>query len=122
MGSEDDYIRRMSDALRSGAKMLSEVCPICNSPLFEVRGELRCIRCDKPVVIVREESEVMAASTPLVLTHLENALAAKIDALTALLQKATEPEQIRELTETLTSLLKLFHESRRLSEILRKTQ
>ncbi|MCS7133762.1 MAG: hypothetical protein NZ921_03075 [Candidatus Caldarchaeum sp.] len=121
MGSDADYIRRMSDALRSGAKMLSEVCPICNSPLFEVRGELRCIRCDKPVVKVREESEIMSASAPLVLTQLENALSAKIDSLTHLLHRTSDPGEIREISETITSLVKLFHESRRLSELLRKT-
>lgn len=115
-----DYIKRMSDALRSGAKMLSEVCPVCSSPLFEIGGEMRCLRCDKPVVKVREESEVYVASTPLVLTQLENAIVAKLDALTALLQQTTEPEEIKQLSETLTSLVKLFHESRKLGETFRK--
>ncbi|MEM0384573.1 MAG: Sjogren's syndrome/scleroderma autoantigen 1 family protein [Candidatus Caldarchaeum sp.] len=120
MPSDDDYIKRMSDALRSGAKMLSEICPVCNSPLFEVRNELRCIRCDKPVVRVHEDSEVLAASTPLTLSRLENALSSKIDLLTTLLQRASDPEEIRVLSESLSSLLKLFHESRRLAETLRK--
>ncbi len=120
MASDEDYIRKMSDALRSGAKMLSEICPVCNSPLFEIGGELRCIRCDKPVVIVREDSETLVASTPLILSRLENALAAKIDVLTVLLQRSTDPEEIKVLSETLASLVKLFHESRRLSEVLRK--
>ncbi|MCS6783610.1 MAG: Sjogren's syndrome/scleroderma autoantigen 1 family protein [Candidatus Caldarchaeum sp.] len=121
MSSDADYIRRMSDALRSGAKMLSEVCPVCNSPLFEVKGELRCIRCDKPVVKVREESEILSASTPLVLTQLENAISAKIDVLTHLLHQTADPEEIRQISDTISSLVKLFHESRRLSELLRKT-
>jgi len=84
VAAEDDYIRRMSDALRSGARMLSEMCPVCNSPLFEIRGELRCIRCDKPVVKVHEESEVLVASAPLILTRLENAITDKLDVLTNL--------------------------------------
>ncbi|MEM1945901.1 MAG: Sjogren's syndrome/scleroderma autoantigen 1 family protein [Candidatus Caldarchaeum sp.] len=121
MSSDADYIRRMSDALRSGAKMLSEICPVCNSPLFEVKGELRCIRCDKPVVRVHEESETLAASTPIILSRLENALSAKIDVMTALLQRSGEPEEIRLLSETLSSLIKLFRESRKLSEELRKS-
>ncbi|MEM2238657.1 MAG: Sjogren's syndrome/scleroderma autoantigen 1 family protein [Candidatus Caldarchaeum sp.] len=121
MSSDADYIKRMSDALRSGAKMLSEICPVCNSPLFEVKGELRCIRCDKPVIRVREESEMLTASTPLILSRLENALSAKIDVLTGLLRRSSEPEEIRVLSETLSSLIKLFHESRKLSETLRKT-
>ncbi|MEM4302457.1 MAG: Sjogren's syndrome/scleroderma autoantigen 1 family protein [Candidatus Caldarchaeum sp.] len=121
MSSDANYIKRMSDAIRSGAKMLSEICPVCNSPLFEVKGELRCIRCDKPVIRVREESEMLTASTPLILSRLENALSAKIDVLTVLLQRSSEPEEIRVLSETLSSLIKLFHESRKLSETLRKT-
>jgi len=100
--------------------MLSEICPVCNSPLFEIGDELRCLRCDKPVVIVREESETMSATAPLILSQLENVISAKIDVLTALFQKATEPDEIRTLSETLSSLLKLFHQSRRLNEYLRK--
>lgn len=120
MSSDNGYIQRMSDALRSGAKMLSEICPVCNSPLFEIRGEMRCIRCDKPVVVVREETEVLSASTPFVLTQLENAISAKIDSMTNLLQKTSDPEDVKQLAETLLSLVKLFHESRKLSEMLRK--
>ncbi|MCS6769872.1 MAG: hypothetical protein NZ570_05495 [Candidatus Caldarchaeum sp.] len=118
--ASEDYVRRMSDALRSGAKMLAEICPVCNSPLFEVDNELRCIRCDKPVVRVHEETEVLAASTPLVLSKLENALSSKIDLLTSLLQKSADPDEIRILSEALASLVKLFHESRRLAETLKK--
>jgi uncharacterized Zn finger protein (UPF0148 family) len=122
VAAEDDYISRMSDALRSGARMLSEMCPVCNSPLFEIRGELRCIRCDKPVVKVHEESEVLVASAPLILTRLENAITDKLEVLTNLLQKTSEPEELRQLAETIISLIQLFHESRKLSEKLRKEQ
>jgi uncharacterized Zn finger protein (UPF0148 family) len=122
VAAEDDYIRRMSDALRSGARMLSEMCPVCNSPLFEIRGELRCIRCDKPVVKVHEESEVLVASAPLILTRLENAITDKLDILTNFFQRTSEPEELRQLAETIISLIQLFHESRKLSEKLRKEQ
>ena len=122
MVSEDDYIRRMSDALRSGAKMLSEICPVCNSPLFEIRGELRCIRCDKPVVRVQEEDEVLVASTPLILTRLENAVTAKLDILTNILMGTNEPEELKQLSETIASLISLFHKSRELSDKLRREQ
>jgi uncharacterized Zn finger protein (UPF0148 family) len=122
VAAEDDYIRRMSDALRSGARMLSEMCPVCNSPLFEIRGELRCIRCDKPVVKVHEESEVLVASAPLTLTRLENTITDKLDVLANLLQRTSEPEELRQLAETIISLIQLFHESRKLSEKLRKEQ
>jgi uncharacterized Zn finger protein (UPF0148 family) len=122
VAAEDDYIRRMSDALRSGARMLSEMCPVCNSPLFEIRGELRCIRCDKPVVKVHQESEVLVASAPLILTRLENAITDKLDVLANLLQRTSEPEELRQLAETIISLIQLFHESRKLSEKLRKEQ
>jgi hypothetical protein len=64
----------------------------------------------------------LVASAPLILTRLENAITDKLDVLTNLLQRTSEPEELRQLAETIISLIQLFHESRKLSEKLRKEQ
>ena len=35
----------MAEYLLSGAKMLAEICPNCNAPLFEVNGKKLCVVC-----------------------------------------------------------------------------
>ena len=35
----------MAEYLLKGAKMLSRCCPACGSPLFEIKGETRCVVC-----------------------------------------------------------------------------
>ena len=114
-GSED-YVRRMSDALRSGARMLSEVCPICSSPIFQVGDELWCLKCERRVVKVKEETEALAASTPYVLTRLEGVIASKIDELASLLSKTVDPAEVVTLTQAIDRLLETLAKSRRISE------
>jgi UPF0148 protein len=35
----------MAEYLLKGGKMLSTTCPVCGSPLFEVKGETICVVC-----------------------------------------------------------------------------
>jgi UPF0148 protein len=35
----------MAEYLLKGAKMLSRACPVCDSPLFEYKGETFCVVC-----------------------------------------------------------------------------
>ncbi|MDO9523424.1 MAG: autoantigen p27 domain-containing protein [Methanocorpusculum sp.] len=35
----------MTEYLLNGAKMLSELCPKCEAPLFEVKGKKMCVVC-----------------------------------------------------------------------------
>jgi len=117
----DEYVKRMSDALRSGAKMLPETCPVCSSPLFSIKDELWCLKCDRRVVVVREDSEAMAATVPYTLASLNNVLATKIEELSLLLSRTVEPAQIQQLAQTLEILLRVLRESRQLEEATRKS-
>src|SRR5207249_11633340 len=62
-----DDVKRMADLLKSGATMLSDVCPNCGSPLFKVKGEIFCAKCNKPVVYARATGPqaTVSASMPL---------------------------------------------------------
>lgn len=37
----------MAEYLLKGGKMLSKTCPVCHSPLFEYKGETRCVVCQE---------------------------------------------------------------------------
>lgn len=111
-GSEAE--KKMVDALRSGAKMLADACPVCSNPLFDVKGEIRCIYCDKKVVKVKEYSEVTAATTPYILRNMDAALISKIEELTIMITRASGIEEARKTGEALQVMLRLLRESREL--------
>ena len=37
---EDERVRKIAAAIKSGAKLRTEQCPICGSPLVEIKGEI----------------------------------------------------------------------------------
>lgn len=112
-GSGED-LRRMADALRSGAKMLSEACPACSSPLFDLKGEIWCLRCQKRVVRVRDEGELPEAMLPYVIRNLSTTIISKLEELTLLLTRTSEPENIKRIADSMQSLINLLLSGRSL--------
>jgi len=121
-GKGEEAIKRMADALRSGAKMLSEVCPVCNSPLFEIKGEMRCIACDKPVILVKDESESSTALMPMILSDLNYVLLSKIEELTTKLSRAIEIDEITSISTSLNALLTLFQKSYEIKQRIKQEE
>ncbi|MEN2974955.1 MAG: Sjogren's syndrome/scleroderma autoantigen 1 family protein [Candidatus Caldarchaeales archaeon] len=117
--SGEDYMKRMADALRSGAKMLSETCPICGSPIFEIKGELWCLKCNKRVVKVRSDEEVATAISVYGLKNTVNVLAIKIEELTTLLSRAVDVDEIRKISEALDTILKTLEQTLKVQNLLR---
>lgn len=117
--SGEDYMKRMADALRSGAKMLSETCPICGSPIFEIKGELWCLKCNKRVVKVRSDEEVATAISVYGLKNTVNVLAIKIEELTILLSRAVDVDEIRKISEALDTILKTLEQTLKVQNLLR---
>lgn len=113
---ESESIRKMADALRTGAKMLSDICPICKSPLFEIKGEIRCIRCNKKVIKVKDESEATIYTIPYILRNLDLTLIQKIEELTIKLSKAYDLNDIKDTGEVLNILLNVLRESKKIQE------
>lgn len=111
-----ENIKKMADALRAGAKMLPDICPICKSPLFEIKGEIRCIKCDKKVIKVKDESEVTTYTIPYILRNLDLTLIQKIEELTLKLSKTFDLNEIKNMGEVLNILLNVLRESKKLQE------
>lgn len=115
----EDVVKRLADALRSGAKMLPEACPVCGNPLFDVKGEMRCVACDKPVVVVKDEAESGRAMYPFILNTLEDVVVSKIDELTARLSRALELEEIEAVSKAIDALLTVLQKGNEIREKLK---
>jgi UPF0148 protein len=110
----DEGMRDMAKLLRSGARMLSQSCPECGSPLFQLKsGEIWCAKCQRRVIIVSEGEESLATVGPR-LESLENVLVDKLSSLEELLVQEREPEKLKIVTETLNMLLTSLEKSRRI--------
>jgi UPF0148 protein len=96
-------MKEMADMLRQGAKMLSTICPECGAPLFQLKtGEVFCPREKREVRLVREGETSERAKQD---ASLDKTLQAKLSLIQQRLDAASEPSEIRELTETITTLL-----------------
>ncbi|MCS7142398.1 MAG: hypothetical protein NZ920_01190 [Aigarchaeota archaeon] len=108
---EKESMRKMVDALKGGARMLSDVCPVCGNPLFDVEGELRCVVCGKPVVKVRDEDSVERAILPYLLRRLDVVLVNKLEELSIRLSKAMETDEIYSLCRAIDYVLTLIQKN-----------
>ena len=119
---ESEYMRRMADALRSGAKMLAEQCPVCNNPLFEIKGQIWCLKCNRRVIKVSSEEEVEEALTAVTLTEIIKTITAKIEEIDIMLRRATDLSEVKKLTETMTSLLNALESAAKLRNYFTKEE
>ncbi|MCS7094673.1 MAG: hypothetical protein NZ988_02535 [Thaumarchaeota archaeon] len=117
-----EKVKRLAAALKSGAKLRTESCPECGSPLVEVKGQVMCAICDKPVVIVRDETEAGRAIYPYILSTLEEVTVAKIDELTKLLARTGDPEEIERIAETIDALISVLKKGLELQQSLREKE
>jgi UPF0148 protein len=68
-------LRKAVELMRSGATLLSEVCPVCKSPLLKLRsGEIVCPIHGR-VMVVKTEEEIAEAGVLGTLTELEKRVA-----------------------------------------------
>ena len=123
MSSDDsEYMRRMVDALRSGAKMLADHCPVCNNPLFEIGGQIWCLKCNKRVIKVKGEEDVEEALTSITLTEVMKTLTTKIEELNLVLKRVADPEEIGKLAETMKTVLETLETASKLKKQFTKEE
>lgn len=51
----------MAQHLLTGGKMLSELCPVCGAPLFDIKGVKKCVVCEETK---KEQPAKTAPQTP----------------------------------------------------------
>jgi len=96
-------LKNMGELLRKGAKMLSQSCPECNTPIFQLQdGSLYCAMCEKPVVIVSADTDTEAMEQQ---NRLDETLNKKIKQVQEKIDEEMDPEKLNVLLDTLGKLI-----------------
>ncbi|MCD6369736.1 MAG: hypothetical protein J7L38_08095 [Thermoproteales archaeon] len=112
----NDAIKRMAELLKRGATMLSDVCPICKTPLFRLNtGEVICPQCERRIFLARDDHEVEAIKRGLLLKSTEDVILSKIEEITVALQDERNLEMVIRYLEILKSLLENLEKIRNLT-------
>ncbi len=117
--SED--VKRMADLLKSGATMLSDICPVCGSPLFKVKGDVFCAKCNKPVVYTRATGPQATASPSMVLESVEQTIVGKISETNELLRSEKDPEKLSAYSNLVFGWLSTLEKLRNLKDSLKQS-
>ncbi|MEM0217552.1 MAG: Sjogren's syndrome/scleroderma autoantigen 1 family protein [Candidatus Nezhaarchaeales archaeon] len=114
---KDEAVRmkRMVDLLRSGATMLADVCPICNSPLFKLKsGEVFCPGCEKRVIFVKEGEDVAKITQIQVISELTSTASQKLMELTNMAKFEGDLDRLYEIGRCVLTWLEIFERVRKL--------
>ena len=98
----NNEVKRMADLLRSGATMLFEQCPECNSPLFKIQDEVWCSKCDKKIIFVKEEEDITKATMSLILNDVEKTLLSKVQECDIQIKNEKDPVKLKEIGNLLS--------------------
>jgi len=107
-------VKHMAELLKSGARMLSDACPQCSSPLFQIKDEIFCAKCNKPVIKLKpteEESKLVGAR---VLEMVEQTILMKIQETDALIKVEKERDELFDLGNLLSNWLTALEKIRKL--------
>lgn len=114
--SED--VKRMAELLKSGATMLSDICPECGSPLFRVKGDIFCAKCNKPVVYAKAAGPQAAMSPTYLLDSVEQTITMKISETNELLKIEKDPERLSAYSNLVFGWLSMLEKLHSLKQTL----
>ncbi len=114
-----ELIRRMTELMRSGAVMLDQACPLCNSPLFRLKdGSLVC-PIHGEVKVVKDEREAIEVTTDAVLDMVEKVVS---DRLLRTIQELQGNVGNVELLKLIEHYLEIIERIRRIKTLKPKKQ
>ena len=94
--------------------MLSEACPKCSSPLFEIKGEMFCAKCDKSVVKLKPTENESKLVDLKILEMIEQTILAKIQEMDALIRMEKDQDKLLNLVDLLSGWLTTLEKIRKL--------
>jgi len=109
----------MADLLKSGHKMLSLSCPICNNPIFQNKsGTAYCAICNREVLLVDKDSNMndvdikLTVNNPREIKNLDSeinsVLIEKINWIAHKLENETQLHTINKHLELMHNLLNIL--------------
>ena len=108
--------RRGVEWLRRGGRMLKEHCPTCNSPLFEVDGEVKCPGCGRVVMTVGERRSALRVVEKRLMYEVEETLVRLVREVKGALSKAKNLEEALRYSQALYILLASLDLAKRMAE------
>ncbi len=113
--SNEENVKRMAELLRAGATMLDLTCPVCNSPLFRIKGEVWCPNCNKRVIVSQDEQTQTAQLTlQTLLSETERTLLQKIGETNQQIAREQDPAKLEQLSGLLAKWLDALEKTRRI--------
>jgi len=109
-------VKRMAELLKSGATMLSDICPECGSPLFRIKGEVFCAKCNKPVVYARATGPQATVSPSHLLDSLEQTVVTKLNEANEFLKSEKDPEKLASYSNLVFGWLSTLEKLRAVKE------
>ncbi len=117
--SED--VKRMSDLLKSGATMLSDICPNCGSPLFKVKGDVFCAKCNRPVVYQRATGPQATVSPSVLFETVEQTIIGKISETNQLIKSEKDTEKLSAYSNLVFGWLSMLEKLQTLKRSFRES-
>ncbi len=115
-----DDVKHMADLLKSGATMLSDICPECGSPLFRIKGEVFCAKCNKPVVYAKATGPQATVSPSHLLDSLEQTIMTKLTEANEFLKTEKEPEKLAAYSNLVFGWLSTLEKLRAVKDSFKK--
>lgn len=112
----ESEVKKMAELLKSGATMLSELCPECGNPLFKIKNEVLCVKCNKPVVIVKATESEIRALAPIILAEVEQTIISKIRELNFIIKEEKDLNKMIQLGSVLSGWLSVLEKVKKLKE------
>ena len=101
--------------------MLSDICPVCGSPLFRVKGDVFCAKCNKPVVYSRATGPQSTLSPQMLLESVEQTIVGKISETNELLKSEKDPERLSAYSNLVFGWLSMLEKLRSLRDSFRES-
>jgi len=98
---EEEQLKKITETLLAGGKMLGVHCGKCKSPLFELKGKVVCPICGEFVGPEGKEK----VDLPKSVEKLEKTLYSKLNDLTGQLEKEKDPSKTVELLDSIRATL-----------------
>jgi len=106
---EEEQIKKITETLLAGGKMLGVHCGKCKSPLFELEGKVVCPICGE----FGEEEKRGESKAPKDVEKLENVLYSKLNELSEQLEKEKDPSKTIELLNSIRVTLETLQKVKR---------
>ena len=101
---EKEKMKRTSDILLKGGKLLSEACPKCGGLLLQYQGRTGCVNCDN----INEIGKNVIVSTMDMTLRIQSLVSKKIEEIAQNLEKEEDIEKQTHLAELLLKYIEIL--------------